>query len=149
MTTISNHMQRDLILQRPYPKAEPGKLPPPIITNFGSRCIVIKPGQSADIDFWDAIQGHAMYRHMLDRGKISVGGSGGVDGTSEGAFTTFGDTLALPDSLNPEIDQEQADADPTKMSLAYGEDAQPGISSKRRGRKAKTVEAGSDGGESN
>lgn len=115
---ISNHMTRILPLRRPYPGGKPGLVLP--MTAFNSQTVVIHPGKSETVDFWDEIKEHPIYQNYLDRGLISVGeGDAPEKGGSE-PFTSFGDTMTAADSLDPEIDDEEAEQ--VRMELQRGKE---------------------------
>lgn len=134
---INNHMQRILPLRRPYPKGDGGsKLVLPL-TAFNSQTVIIQPGKSETIDFWDAIKDHPIYQNYLDRGLITVGEDDTLERGGSEPFTSFGDTLEAADSLDPEIDDEEAEK--LQMDLQRGEEAQP----KRRRRTKAQMEADS------
>ena len=130
-TKINNHMQRDLILRRPQPRSAGGLIVPASAAHE-AMTRVVGPGRSGLCDFWDEIKGHPVYQQLLDLRKITLGDDNSLEPGGTEPFTTFGDTLQPPDSLNPEIDAENAENDPARVKLAYG-DNEPAISSKRKG----------------
>lgn len=128
MARINNFMTRDLIIKRP----RGGDLPriiTPDKTPYGD--IVIKPGHSAEVEFWDKVKNHPVYLSLLDRHKISVGNE---KAEAVEHFTSAGDTLKAPERLDPESMKEEATAEGVK-NLAY--EQEPAIATKRRGRKPK------------
>lgn len=141
MAKINNHMQRDLIIKRPPQKSVSGLALPKAA--HATSILVIKPGRSAECDFWDDIKNHKFYQSLLSSNppKITVGEDSDLAPGGSAPFTTFGETLEVAESLNPEIDAEDAANDPAKVALTYGKDDQPVISTKRRGRPAKAAEA--------
>lgn len=128
-TRINNHMTRDLPLQRPHAGGRSGLIVP--MTMFNKQVVVIPPGKSAVIDFWEAIEKHPIYQNYLDRGLITVGEDDTLEKGGTEPFTSFGDTLEAADSLDPEIDDEEAER--MQMELQRGDEAQP----KRRKRRTK------------
>lgn len=132
MTIISNFMTRPLIVRRPSTGARPVILAPRGET---SGDVVIPPGGSARVDFWDRIKNHPVYQSLLDRRKIGVGED---DPEAREDFTSAGDTLKAPERLDPETMKREAGAEGVK-DLSY--ENEPQISTKRkRGRKARLEE---------
>lgn len=130
MARINNFQENDLIIKPPI-----GNRGLPVIFSLSgdnmAGVIVIKPGTSAEVPYWDEIKNHPVYVSKLDRGLISVG-----DDKPEvrHQFSTFGDTLVAPDRLDPQAMKEEASAEKVK-NLAY--EQEPAITTKRRGRPAK------------
>lgn len=139
MARINNFMTRDLVIRRPR-KADDVKL----ITfgKYDAGDVVVPPGQSAEVDFWDEVKDHVVYQSMLSRRKISVGDDIPV---AREHFTSAGDTLKAPARLDPEAMREEANREGVK-NLSY--DQEPAISTKRRspGRPSKASVEG-EGGE--
>lgn len=131
-TRVNNHMKRPLTLRRPRETGRALLIAAAVPGDNGD--VTIPPGGSADIDFWDAVKDHEFYQNLLDRGLIGIGREDDAPGGE--AFTTYGDTLAPPATLDPERAKEEARQDPALVDLAYGGDAKP--APKRRGRKPKT-----------
>lgn len=126
---INNHMSRILPLRRPYPKGKMGLVVP--MTAFNSQTVVIHPGKFEYIDFWDEIKNHPIYQNYLDRGLISVGEDATLEKGGSAPFTSFGDTMEAADSLDPEIDDEEAAE--VNMEIERGT-AEP---AKKRGKRTK------------
>lgn len=133
-TKINNHMQRDLIMRPPHKNAA-GLVIPSVAHD--AMTLIIKPGHYAVCEFWDEIKDNKIYQNHLDVGHITTGDDSDLAPGGSEPFTSFGDTLAPPESLNPEIDATEAENDPAKVQLAYGDNKEPVISTKRRGRKPK------------
>lgn len=137
MSIINNFMTRPLIVRKP----REGSLP--VISGIGGRPlgdVVIAPGAAGEVDFWDAVKNHPVYRNLLDRKLITVGPDAPE---AVEPFTSAGDTLAAPERLNPEAMKEEATAEGVK-NLAY--ENEPKIAAKRRSRKSK-AEGGDEGGD--
>ena len=101
-------MKRILPVSRPYPGGKMGIIAP--MTMFNRQSVVIQPGESAEIDFWDEIKDNKIYQNYLDRGFITVGEDDTLERGGTEPYTSFGDTMVAADSLNPEIDDEAAEA---------------------------------------
>lgn len=136
MTKINNGLSRNLIIKRPRDGNSPV-----ILTHktLATGDITIPPFGSAEVDFWDKVKGHPVYQNLLDRKLITVGN----ERPDKSDFTSAGDTLKAPASLDPDSVKDEATAEGVK-NLAY--EQEPAIATKRRGRPAKT-EAEAEGGD--
>ncbi len=139
MTRINNHMERELRLERPG--ITPGGLTLPM-NAFNSRVVRI-PGINpkngkvsfAEIDFWDQIKNHPIYQNLLERNPPAISiGEINERSVEPVPFTSFGDTLQAADSLDPEIDDDDAANDAIPMNLQRGDMNKP-----RRGRPPKAI----------
>lgn len=126
---INNHTDRIIPLRRPYPGGKSGLIVP--MTAFNSQTVVLNPHKSEYIDFWDEIKDHPIIQNYLDRHKLSVGENEDPREGDGDPYTSFGDTMVAADSLNPDIDDEEAE---DVMMQLERENEQP---KKKPGRRSK------------